>query len=86
MSTTVKVSDQGQVTPPKPLRDTLGIRPGSRLEFRLAADGVLQVTVLAKGSAALSGPLARPGEAARSLADQDAAVAETVRARAQGRR
>lgn len=82
MSTTATVSDKGQVTVPKSLRDRLGIRPGSRLEFRLAADGVLQVTVLAKGSAALSGLLARPGEVPRTLVEHDDAVTQAVIARA----
>jgi AbrB family looped-hinge helix DNA binding protein len=86
MTTTATVSDKGQVTLPKPLRDQLGIRPGSRLEFLLGADGVLQVKVLAKGSAALAGLLARPAEAPRSLSDQEAAVTEVVRERARGRR
>jgi antitoxin PrlF len=27
------VSEKGQVTIPKPLRDSLGLRPGTRLEF-----------------------------------------------------
>ena len=29
-----KVAERGQVTIPKPLRDRLGIRPGTLLEFR----------------------------------------------------
>ena len=29
-----KVAERGQVTIPKPLRDRLGIRPGTVLEFR----------------------------------------------------
>ncbi len=29
-----KVAERGQVTIPKPLRDRLGIRPGTILEFR----------------------------------------------------
>ena len=86
MSTTATVSDKGQVTLPKPLRDQLGIQPGSRLEFRLAADGVLQVMVLANGSASLAGLLARPGETARSLIDLDAAVTRAVVGRAKGLR
>jgi AbrB family looped-hinge helix DNA binding protein len=86
MSTTATVSDKGQVTLPKPLRDQLGIRPGSRLEFVVVADGVLQVKLLARGSAALAGLLARPGEAPRSLSEQEAAVTEVVRERAKGRR
>jgi AbrB family looped-hinge helix DNA binding protein len=37
MATTV--TSKGQVTIPKPVRDHLGIAPGSRVEFRRAADG-----------------------------------------------
>jgi AbrB family looped-hinge helix DNA binding protein len=36
MATTV--TSKGQVTIPKPVRDHLGITPGSRVEFRRAAD------------------------------------------------
>jgi antitoxin PrlF len=82
MSTTAMVSDKGQVTLPKALRDRLGIHAGSRLAFRVAADGSLNVQVLAKGSDALFGLLANPGEAARSLGDMDAAITEAVRKRA----
>ena len=86
MTTTATVSGKGQVTLPKPLRDRLGIRPGSRLEFAVGEGGVLQVRLLAEGSAGLAGLLARPGQAARSLSDHDAAITETVRARAKGQR
>jgi AbrB family looped-hinge helix DNA binding protein len=34
-----KVTSKGQVTIPKPVRDHLGIVPGSEVEFRRAADG-----------------------------------------------
>lgn len=34
------VAERGQVTIPKPLRDKLGIRPGTALEF-VAKDGTL---------------------------------------------
>jgi antitoxin PrlF len=37
MATTV--TSKGQVTIPKPVRDHLGIAPGSRVEFRCTADG-----------------------------------------------
>jgi antitoxin PrlF len=33
------VTTKGQVTIPKPVRDHLGIKPGSAVEFELAADG-----------------------------------------------
>ena len=83
MSATATVSEKGQVTLPKHLRDQLGIRPGSRLEFRLAADGCFQVQVLATGSSALFGLLAKPGDKARTLGELDSAVTHIVRARAQ---
>jgi antitoxin PrlF len=37
MATTV--TRKGQVTIPKPVRDYLGIQPGSRVDFRRGADG-----------------------------------------------
>ena len=86
MPTTATVSDKGQVTLPKALRDRLGIRPGSRLAFRIAADGSLNVQVLATGSNALLGLLAKPGESARSLDEMDAAIGQVVRERARRRR
>lgn len=36
---TATVTAKGQVTIPKPVRDLLGIGPGSRVEFRRAVDG-----------------------------------------------
>ncbi|MDJ1466107.1 AbrB/MazE/SpoVT family DNA-binding domain-containing protein [Nitratireductor sp. GZWM139] len=35
----ITVTAKGQVTIPKPVRDLLGIVPGSKVEFRRAADG-----------------------------------------------
>jgi antitoxin PrlF len=37
--TTVRVTKKGQVTIPKPVRDRLGIGPGTKVEFELAKDG-----------------------------------------------
>jgi antitoxin PrlF len=37
MATTV--TRKGQVTIPKPIRDYLGIQPGSQVDFRRSADG-----------------------------------------------
>ena len=34
-----KITTKGQVTIPKRLRDHLGLKPGSSVEFELAADG-----------------------------------------------
>ena len=38
------VTSKGQVTIPKPVRDLLGITPGSAVEFRLEADGRVVLT------------------------------------------
>ena len=75
------VSEKGQVTLPKALRDQLGIRPGSRLDFQVTAEGRLIVTVMRAGASGLAGLLARPGEPPRTLADMDAAVSAAVQAR-----
>ena len=79
MSTTATLSDKGQVTLPKALREQLGTQPGSRLAFRVATAGSLTVQVLAKGSEGLFGLLAKLGEPTRSLEDMDHAITEAVR-------
>lgn len=81
MSTTAVVSEKGQVTLPKGMRDQLGIRPGSRLEFQVSDEGTLTVRVLARGADTLFGLLAREGEPPKSLEEMDAAVTASVELR-----
>ena len=38
-----KVTSKGQVTIPKPVRDHLGIGPGSQIDFRRAGDGSIVI-------------------------------------------
>ena len=38
------VTAKGQVTIPKPVRDLLGIGPGSKVDFRRASDGSVVLT------------------------------------------
>jgi antitoxin PrlF len=40
---TTTVTSKGQVTIPKPVRDHLGIGPGSQIAFRRAADGTIVI-------------------------------------------
>ena len=40
----MKVTAKGQVTIPKAIRDLLGIEPGSKVAFALAADGVVTLS------------------------------------------
>ena len=75
------VTDKGQITLPKALRDKLGIRPGSKVEFALQPDDTVRMRVLARGSAGLFGLLAMPGETARTLDELDAGVTAAVRKR-----
>jgi AbrB family looped-hinge helix DNA binding protein len=51
MATTV--TSKGQVTIPKPVRDRLGIVPGSAVDFRMEADG--RVVLLKVAGAASEG-------------------------------
>ena len=80
------VTDKGQVTLPKALRERLGIRPGSKVEFTLQGDDSLRVRVLSRGACGLFALLAVPGEAARSLDDIDAGVTAVVARRSGTRR
>ncbi|YCI06223.1 AbrB/MazE/SpoVT family DNA-binding domain-containing protein (plasmid) [Ensifer sp. D2-11] len=41
---TTTVTPKGQVTIPKPVRDLLGIVPGSKVDFRRAVDGTVVLT------------------------------------------
>jgi len=78
MSMLSTVTDKGQITLPKALRDRLGIHPGSKVEFSLQSDDSVRLRVLARGSAGLFGLLAVPGEATRPLEDIDIGVAAAV--------
>ena len=46
---TVTVTRKGQVTIPKRVRDRLGIKPGSKVDFELAEDGRAFLRRIGKG-------------------------------------
>ena len=69
------VTDKGQVTVPKEIRQRTGIRPGSRLDFEVMEDGSLRVQVLSQGADKLFGLLHRPGAATRSIEEMDEGIA-----------
>jgi AbrB family looped-hinge helix DNA binding protein len=75
------VTDKGQVTVPKEVRDRTGIAPGSRLDFEVMDDGSLRVRVLARNADALFGLLQRPGGKALDIAAMDAGIAAAAAAR-----
>jgi AbrB family looped-hinge helix DNA binding protein len=45
----VTVTRKGQVTIPKPVRDRLGIKPGSKVDFEIAEDGRAFLRKMGKG-------------------------------------
>lgn len=75
------VTDKGQVTVPKEIRDKTGITPGSRLDFELQDDGTLRVRVLARGADNLFGLVHRRGIKSRSIEAMDEGIAAAVGAR-----
>lgn len=57
-----RVSERGQVTIPKPLRDRLGIRPGEIIEFAAEQGRLVAVKASARDPVdAVYGLLGRPG-------------------------
>lgn len=68
------VTSKGQVTVPGELRDKLGIRPGSKLDFTLRADGHLEVQVINASWKELEGMLPKPVRPL-SLEEMEAAIA-----------
>ena len=57
------VTDKGQVTLPKAIRDLLSISAGTRIDFEVQPDNTLKARVLTRGATGLFGLIAREGEA-----------------------
>lgn len=76
---TATLTTKGQITIPKTVRERLELRAGDEVEFSI--DGHDRVTMRAArvDVGALRGSLKRPGRAAVSLADMDAAIARGVK-------
>ena len=72
------VTDKGQVTLPKAVRNDLGIEPGTGLSFQVQPDGTIKVHVLKRGSAGLFGLISRAAEAPRSLEQIDSGIAAAI--------
>jgi AbrB family looped-hinge helix DNA binding protein len=75
------VTDKGQVTVPKEIRDKIGIIPGSKLDFELMGDGSLFVRVLSRGSDNLFGLVRRQNQLPLGIEKMDDGIAEAVNAR-----
>lgn len=75
------VTDKGQVTLPKAIRDLLNIRPGSRIDFQVTADKKLTAQVQTRGSEGLFSLLHRPGQRTVTIEEMDDAITQMVRQR-----
>jgi antitoxin PrlF len=64
---TVTVTRKGQVTIPKPVRDRLGIKPGSKVDFEIAEDGRAFLRRIGKGRLAPSRFVRMRGSATSGL-------------------
>ncbi len=72
------VTDKGQVTVPKAIRDKIGIVPGSRLDFTLMEDGSLKVRLLSRGADRLFGRHHRPGQPTLEIEQMEEGIAGAV--------
>jgi len=72
------VTSKGQVTLPKALRDALGIKPGSKVDFRVLSEGRAELQVVDTHPLAIAGILQRPGQRPLTVEDMDAGIARAV--------
>jgi AbrB family looped-hinge helix DNA binding protein len=56
-----KITDDGQITIPKPVLEHLGIGPGSEVSFRKAADGSIVLEKAEATASTAAGPSWRVG-------------------------
>ncbi len=74
LSTTI--TDTGQITLPKEIRQHLNLVSGSRVEFVIDEDGQVKIFPLNVAIEALSGILHRSGISPASLEDMETAISE----------
>ena len=72
------VSSKGRVTLPKALRDALGIKPGSKVGFRVLSESRAELQVVDAHLLAIAGILQRPGQRSLTAEDMDAGIARAV--------
>ena len=70
------VTVKGQVTIPKPIRDRLGLTPGSEVEFSIEADGRVSMRKAGEGEAP---PPSRFAQARRAKSRNDMTTEEIMR-------
>ena len=69
------ITNKGQVTIPKPVRDALHLSAGVRVEFLIEPDGTIKVIPVTASVTELKG-IVPPPERTLSLEEMDQAIAE----------
>lgn len=69
------VTSKGQITIPADVREALGLRPGSRVDFVSRADGVVELRVANGSVRSLKGFIQAPDRPV-TLEEMDKAIAE----------
>ena len=75
------ITDKGQVTVPKDIRDRLGIAAGSKLDFEVQDDDTIRVRVLVRGADNLFDLVRRPGMTPRTIDAMEEGIVAAVKTR-----
>lgn len=68
------LTNKGQVTLPKEIRERLGLTAGSRLDFSIDENGELHIRPVVTTALGLAGLLRRPGQAPVTVEQMNEAV------------
>lgn len=72
-----KITSKGQITIPKAVRDTLGVRSGDRVHFLVRADGVVEMFPRTRDLLSLAGML-KSKVSGVSVEDMDRVIGDAV--------
>ena len=72
-----KMTSKGQLTVPKDVRQTLGLKPGDRIRFLIEADGRVRLMPAKRDISELVGILPKPKRTLR-LEEMDEAIEQAV--------
>ena len=75
-----KLTSKGQVTIPKPVRDTLHLHTGDRLDFVIKENGDVFIRPVTKNVDDVFGKLHKAGRKPVSIAEMDSAIRHRIQA------
>jgi AbrB family looped-hinge helix DNA binding protein len=76
--TTSTLTAKGQTTVPREIREHLGLEPGDKIDYEIAPDGSVRLSVRKLSFADSAGMLARPGQPALSIDEIDDGIAAAI--------